>query len=107
MLAGLARGPHPETGVVDRVVIDVAMPRESLFGRICKRASHAFGHLFTLIIFWTAVAVWLGLGPANDWSDDWQLLMNSASSVRRALTGPELTAPGPHGPHLRLPRLHP
>ena len=85
MLAGLARGPIAETAVVDRVVIDVAMPRESLFGRVCKRASHVFGHLFTLIAFWVGVSIWLGLGPANDWSNDWQLLMNSASSARLTL----------------------
>ena len=82
MLANVARGPFKEASMIDTVAIDVSMPRESLFGRVCKRASYAFGHLFTLIAFWCGIVIWIALGPANEWSNEWQLLMNSATSAR-------------------------
>lgn len=58
-----------------------ALPEDTKFGRAISVCAHILGHLVTSLLFWVAVVVWIGIGPLRDWSNDWQLYMNSASSA--------------------------
>ncbi|KAE8398992.1 Low affinity iron permease-domain-containing protein [Aspergillus pseudonomiae] len=57
------------------------LPTETLFGRTITWVSHVIGHLGTIILFWAGVFTWIGLGHLSNYSDKWQLYMNSASSA--------------------------
>ncbi|KAH8703299.1 Low affinity iron permease-domain-containing protein [Talaromyces proteolyticus] len=57
------------------------LPSENRFGRFVTAFSHVIGHLISVSIYWITVLVWIGMGPMNDWSNRWQLDMNSASSA--------------------------
>jgi low-affinity ferrous iron transport protein len=57
------------------------LPRENLFGRFATGFSHVLGHIVSIMIFWITVAIWLAFGPANNWSNKWQLDINSATSA--------------------------
>jgi low-affinity ferrous iron transport protein len=57
------------------------LPEESWLNRIASVVSKVLGHLVTIVIYWTCIIVWLGFGPANGWSNTWQLNINSATSA--------------------------
>jgi low-affinity ferrous iron transport protein len=64
---------------------DNMLPSEGKFGQFITAVSHAIGHLIPVGLFWVGVVVWIGIGPLFDWSDMWQLYMNSASSALMVL----------------------
>ena len=57
------------------------LPPETRFGRFVAACTHVFGHIITIGLFCAAVFIWIGIGPLNGWSNEWQLYMNSASSA--------------------------
>ncbi|KAE8369176.1 Low affinity iron permease-domain-containing protein [Aspergillus caelatus] len=57
------------------------LPTETRFGRTITWFSHVIGHLGTITLFWVGVFTWIGLGHRSNYSDKWQLYMNSASSA--------------------------
>ncbi|KAE8155052.1 Low affinity iron permease-domain-containing protein [Aspergillus avenaceus] len=59
----------------------VELPTETRFGRSITRISHVFGHMGTICLFWGGVFAWIGIGHRYNYSDQWQLYMNSASSA--------------------------
>lgn len=59
----------------------LALPSESKFGLFVTAVSHVLGHIALVALFWVAVFVWIGIGPMFQFSDSWQLYMNSASSA--------------------------
>ncbi|KAJ9302048.1 hypothetical protein DTO271G3_914 [Paecilomyces variotii] len=59
----------------------VDFPSETWFGRFTTSASHVFGHLATVSLYWDGVFTWIGIGRLCEWSNNWQLYMNSASSA--------------------------
>ncbi|BGP03149.1 Metal ion transporter [Rhodotorula toruloides ATCC 204091] len=65
----------------EKVTIDVSLPEDTWVGRCAKRLSDVAGHLVTLVLFWIGIAVWLAFGPSQEWSNEWQLYMNSSSSA--------------------------
>ncbi|QIX02510.1 hypothetical protein AMS68_008027 [Peltaster fructicola] len=65
---------------------DRDLPKESLFGRIVTQISVCYGHILTVVLYWMTIIVWLAFGPSNDWSDEWQLWMNSATSALMVFT---------------------
>ncbi|KAK1034284.1 hypothetical protein LTS16_015625 [Friedmanniomyces endolithicus] len=60
---------------------EVELPRETWFGRLVTRCAIVIGHIVTICVYWASIAVWLGFGPKNGWSNEWQLYMNSATSA--------------------------
>ena len=54
---------------------------ESWIRQAISFVGHVFGHAFTLIVFWIGIFVWLGFGNYCDWSIQWQLYINSATSA--------------------------
>ncbi|PIG80329.1 low affinity iron transporter [Aspergillus arachidicola] len=57
------------------------LPAETRFGRTITWVSHVIGHLGTITLFWAGVFTWIALGHRSQYSDKWQLYMNSASSA--------------------------
>jgi low-affinity ferrous iron transport protein len=61
------------------------LPSEGKFGQFITTVSHVIGHLMLVGLFWTGVFIWIGIGSLFNWSDTWQLYMNSASSALMVL----------------------
>ncbi|KAJ0115257.1 low affinity iron transporter [Diaporthe amygdali] len=57
------------------------LPAETWVGHICTLASKAMGHIITVGLFWAGIFVWLGFGKTMEWSNSWQLYINSATSA--------------------------
>ncbi|WPH03155.1 Hypothetical protein R9X50_00603100 [Acrodontium crateriforme] len=62
-----------------------SLPKEKLFGRVSTFASEVLGHILFIAIFWICMVIWLAFGPANHWSDVWQLDINSGTSALMVL----------------------
>ncbi|EIC06925.1 Low affinity iron permease, Fet4, partial [Microbacterium laevaniformans OR221] len=39
------------------------------------------GHILTVFGFWVCIFIWIGFGKYCDWSNTWQLYINSATSA--------------------------
>ncbi len=57
------------------------MPNTSWYSRFAKAASHFCGRprVFTLAV--AVIAVWLVTGPLFDFSDTWQLVINTGTTI--------------------------
>lgn len=55
--------------------------RDSAFGRFARRTAVVAGHGLTFTVALVALLVWFALGPAFGWSDSWQLLINTGTTV--------------------------
>ena len=56
------------------------LPR-SAFTRLTKWTAHAAGRPPTLILATGIVVVWLATGPLFDYSDTWQLIINTGTTI--------------------------
>jgi low affinity Fe/Cu permease len=56
-----------------------------MFDRLTARASELTGHPRTFIAFLVIVLVWLAAGRATDYSNAWQLVINTGTTI--ATTG--------------------
>jgi low affinity Fe/Cu permease len=53
----------------------------ALFGQIASRASHAAGRALTFIIAAAVIIVWAVTGPIFHYSDTWQLVINTGTTI--------------------------
>ena len=53
----------------------------SWFTRLTKATAHASGRPFTFILAGSAIVVWAALGPIFDFSDTWQLVINTGTTI--------------------------
>ena len=53
----------------------------SWFTRLTKTTAHASGQPFTFIAAAGAIVVWAMLGPVFDFSDTWQLVINTGTTI--------------------------
>jgi low affinity Fe/Cu permease len=53
----------------------------SWFTRLTKVTAHASGQPFTFIVAASVIVVWAALGPVFAFSDTWQLVINTATTV--------------------------
>src|SRR5918996_5093547 len=53
----------------------------SWFTRLTKATAHASGRPFTFILAASVVVVWAALGPMFDFSDTWQLVINTGTTI--------------------------
>jgi low-affinity ferrous iron transport protein len=66
----------------DLVVVNTSvLPQESRFGKFMTTMSGIVGHVVSVGFFVVAIIIWLAFGPANQWSNQWQLDINSATSA--------------------------
>lgn len=57
------------------------LPVENWLGRISTAVSVFMGHIVTVFGFWLCIFVWIGFGKYCNWSDTWQMYINSATSA--------------------------
>ncbi|KAF2147657.1 Low affinity iron permease [Myriangium duriaei CBS 260.36] len=62
-------------------LIEVQLPKESFFTKCITWSANALGSILFVVFYWACIFVWLGLGPLNGWSNQWQLDINSATSA--------------------------
>src|SRR5467141_1664116 len=55
--------------------------RRNLFARFANRTAHAVGHPFTFIIALAVVIIWAATGPLFSFSDTWQLVINTGTTI--------------------------
>jgi low affinity Fe/Cu permease len=53
----------------------------SWFTRLTKTTAHASGQPSTFIVAASVIVVWAALGPLFDFSDTWQLVVNTATTI--------------------------
>jgi low-affinity ferrous iron transport protein len=61
------------------------LPKEGWLTRLSSIVSSFLGHIGTAVGFWCCIFVWVGFGPYCDWSNKWQLYINSATSALMVL----------------------
>ena len=57
------------------------LPAENWLGRISTALSAFMGHIATVFGFWVCIFIWIGFGKYCNWSNTWQLYINSATSA--------------------------
>ena len=57
------------------------MYHTSAFGRFSKYVSRAMGHPLAFILAIVAIVVWLTTGPIFGFSDTWQLVINTGTTI--------------------------
>ncbi|GAM91042.1 hypothetical protein ANO11243_090890 [Dothideomycetidae sp. 11243] len=67
--------------VASQPMQEVSLPKENLFTRCITWTANALGHIYFVVFFWACMIVWLALGPMNEWSNQYQLDINSATSA--------------------------
>lgn len=65
---------------------DQDLPSESNYYRFCNKILASIGSPFFIIIYWSGIFVWLGFGPSLQWSNFWQLVINTATAVELTFT---------------------
>ena len=53
----------------------------NIFDRIAKRIAHLTGHPAIFAVACLAIVVWGALGPALGYSDTWQLVINTSTTI--------------------------
>jgi len=51
------------------------------FSHFAKRASEAAGHTWTFLIAMLVIIIWLVSGPVFRYSDTWQLIINTGTTI--------------------------
>ncbi|KAJ5981549.1 low affinity iron transporter-like protein [Penicillium canescens] len=59
----------------------VHLPRHSLYDRISDPIVWAFSSLYAWVAFCIGIFVWLSFGKEQQWGNNWQLYINSATAV--------------------------
>ena len=59
----------------------MAMYRSSIFNRFAKRTARDTGHPVTFILALAVVLLWLATGPLFRFSDTWQLVINTGTTI--------------------------
>jgi low affinity Fe/Cu permease len=55
--------------------------RQSWFGRFAKRTEHIVGHPRTFVLMLLLIAIWAVTGPIFHFSDTWQLVINTGTTI--------------------------
>lgn len=71
--------------VIGHAQFAAELPTENWVGRITNLASYFMGHIVTVGLYWICIFIWIGFGHYCDWSDTWQLYINSATSALMVL----------------------
>ena len=72
--------------------------KATLFDRISETCSNCLGNLYSVVIYWTGIFIWVGCGnlPNNNgskehpqmekWSNNWQMYINTAVAIELLFT---------------------
>lgn len=72
--------------ICDNVGDAVKLPSENWFDVTCNWVSDAVGSLSAWAIYWGGIFAWIGVGNDLQWSDMWQLYINTAVAVELTFT---------------------
>ncbi|OAG08655.1 Low affinity iron permease [Paraphaeosphaeria sporulosa] len=61
------------------------LPQENWLTKVSGFISSFLGHIGTAVGFWGCIFIWLGFGKYCEWSNTWQLYINSATSALMVL----------------------
>jgi low-affinity ferrous iron transport protein len=61
------------------------LPTENWLGRLSTFVSGVLGHIITICLYWMCILIWIGFGHYCNWSDRWQLYINSSTSALMVL----------------------
>ncbi len=56
-------------------------PVEDIFARMAERASQASGSFWAFALAFSVVVVWAATGPLFDFSETWQLVINTGTTI--------------------------
>ncbi|KAK9708983.1 low-affinity Fe(2+) transport protein [Basidiobolus ranarum] len=70
----------------DNVGDAAKLPVENWFDICCNWVSNAVGSIYALIIYWMGIFVWIGTGYLLQWSNMWQLYINTGTAVELTFT---------------------
>ncbi|KND93996.1 Low-affinity iron/zinc ion transport protein fet4 [Tolypocladium ophioglossoides CBS 100239] len=79
------RASSADVEVLGHAQFAAGLPTENWVGRLTNFASYIMGHIVTVGLYWVCIFVWIGFGHYCDWSDTWQLYINSATSALMVL----------------------
>ncbi|RFU76469.1 low affinity iron transporter [Trichoderma arundinaceum] len=71
--------PEIESSQSDK--FDLNLPPEDWISRVSNLIAMVLGHSGTICIYWICIFIWLGFGQYCNWSDRWQLYINSGTSA--------------------------
>lgn len=54
--------------------------------KTCHAAASAMGSIWAYIFYWIGIFVWVGIGPIFQFSDTWQLWVNTATAISLTIT---------------------
>jgi low affinity Fe/Cu permease len=57
------------------------MPQTSVYSRFAKSASHFCGRPRTFMLAVAVIVVWIVTGPIFGYSDTWQLVINTGTTI--------------------------
>jgi low affinity Fe/Cu permease len=57
------------------------MKVDEIFSRLAKKTAHHAGHSTTFILAVAVVLLWVITGPLFQWSDSWQLVINTGTTI--------------------------
>lgn len=55
--------------------------RQTLFGRLAKKTSLLIGHPYAFLVAIAIILLWLLTGPIFHFSDTWQLIINTGTTI--------------------------
>ncbi|ORX63617.1 Low affinity iron permease [Basidiobolus meristosporus CBS 931.73] len=70
----------------DHIGNGAKLPLEGWFDKLCSWVSWLIGSIYSQVFYWVAIFVWIGCGYIDDWSNLWQLYINTASAVQLSFT---------------------
>lgn len=64
---------------------DLTLPPENWINRVSNHTALVLGHFGTVCMYWICIFIWIGFGQYCNWSDRWQLYINSGTSALMVL----------------------
>src|SRR6516165_7031993 len=61
--------------------LDYYEPRRMIFDRFARWTEHQLGRSVTFALAFSSVVVWGATGPFFGWSDTWQLVINTGTTI--------------------------
>ncbi|KAF7956853.1 hypothetical protein EAE96_004178 [Botrytis aclada] len=57
-----------------------------MWNNACKTVAKGLGSIWAYILYWIGIFLWVGIGPLFQFSDTWQLYVNTATAVALSFT---------------------
>jgi low affinity Fe/Cu permease len=74
-------GAHRSAGARTRIRLERTMKQAGWFTRFANHASRATGHPSAFVVAVVIVAIWAITGPLFKFSDTWQLVINTGTTI--------------------------